>query len=227
MYRPLVITSVFTGNITDGHGHHQVSGEVAQEVFKAAGDPNVFPDQIAAGLRPWSPLKVYARVPFSIGGDGAQDDFRLRDGQVVAAASSRLRDQTVDATMFRRRTSRFPKEPSIRCWAARTFRCRAKAGASRSRRTAAAIFRFRGLQCRLSSLWIARCRPRTRRQSFFDGIDTSLPGIAALAHGDAAFLTDGSQRHRSPCHDGDLRIFAVDPEKIAPELAIGYSKTKD
>ncbi len=41
--RPLVITSVFTGNVTDGHGHHQVSGEMAQEVFNAAGDPNVFP----------------------------------------------------------------------------------------------------------------------------------------------------------------------------------------
>src|SRR5271167_4247629 len=64
LYRPLVITSVFTGNITDGHGHHQVSGEAAQEVFKLAGDPTVFPDQIAQGLRPWSPLKVYARIPF-------------------------------------------------------------------------------------------------------------------------------------------------------------------
>ncbi len=65
LYRPLIVTSVFVGGITDGHGHHQVSGEAAQEVFKMAGDPNVFPDQIAQGLRPWSPLKVYARVPFS------------------------------------------------------------------------------------------------------------------------------------------------------------------
>ncbi len=63
--RPLVVTSVFAGNVSDGHGHHQVSGLMAQEVYKAAGDPAVFPDQIAAGLRPWSPLKVYARVPFA------------------------------------------------------------------------------------------------------------------------------------------------------------------
>src|SRR5271163_1055978 len=61
--RPLVITASFIGGITDGHGQHQVSGEIAQEVFTAAGDPKVFPDQIKAGLRPWSPLKVYARVP--------------------------------------------------------------------------------------------------------------------------------------------------------------------
>jgi len=64
LYRPLVVTSVFVGGITDGHGQHQVSGEMAQEVFTAAGDPTVFPDQIAAGLMPWSPLKVYARAPF-------------------------------------------------------------------------------------------------------------------------------------------------------------------
>src|SRR5206468_12852751 len=28
------------------------------------GDPSVFPDQIKSGLKAWSPLKVYARVPF-------------------------------------------------------------------------------------------------------------------------------------------------------------------
>src|SRR5665213_2242329 len=65
LYRPLVIASVFIGAPSDGHGQHQVSGEIAQEVFKAAGDPNVFPDQIAAGLQPWQPLKVYARSPFA------------------------------------------------------------------------------------------------------------------------------------------------------------------
>src|SRR5437868_1099372 len=64
LYRPLVIASVFIGEPSDGHGQHQVSGEITQEAFKAAGDPNVFPDQIAAGLQPWQPLKVYARSPF-------------------------------------------------------------------------------------------------------------------------------------------------------------------
>jgi len=63
--RPLVVSSTFAGNVSDGHGHHQVSGVMAQEVYKAAGNPTVFPDQIEEGLRPWSPLKVYARVPFA------------------------------------------------------------------------------------------------------------------------------------------------------------------
>jgi LmbE family N-acetylglucosaminyl deacetylase len=63
MTRPLVITSVFIGGPSDGHGNHQVAGETAQDVFRAAADPNVFPDQIQAGLRPWKALKMYARIP--------------------------------------------------------------------------------------------------------------------------------------------------------------------
>ena len=70
MTRPLVITSVFVGGPTDGHGNHQTAGAMAQEVFKAAGDPNVFPDQIAAGLKPWTPLKDYARTPWFGNDDG-------------------------------------------------------------------------------------------------------------------------------------------------------------
>src|SRR5215469_4385554 len=70
MTRPLVITSVFIGGPSDGHGNHQTAGAMAQEVFKAAGDPNVFPDQIAAGLKPWAPLKDYARTPWFGNDDG-------------------------------------------------------------------------------------------------------------------------------------------------------------
>ncbi len=65
IFRPLVIAAVFSGAVTDGHGQHQVSGQIAQEVFKAAGDPNVFPELTREGILPWQPLNVYARVPFS------------------------------------------------------------------------------------------------------------------------------------------------------------------
>src|ERR1700761_5777264 len=63
LYRPLVIAAVFVGGVTDGHGQHQVSGEIAQEAFIAAGDPKVFPELTAEGILPWQPLKMYARVP--------------------------------------------------------------------------------------------------------------------------------------------------------------------
>ncbi|MDE3187777.1 MAG: PIG-L family deacetylase [Acidobacteriota bacterium] len=63
--RPQVIVATFAGAVSDGHGQHQVSGEIAQEVFKAAADPTVFPDQLKDGLQPWQPLAVYSRVPFA------------------------------------------------------------------------------------------------------------------------------------------------------------------
>ncbi|WP_058189017.1 PIG-L family deacetylase [Terracidiphilus gabretensis] len=63
--RPQVIISTFVGAVSDGHGHHQVSGEIAQEVFKAAADPKVFPDQLKDGIEPWQPLAVYGMTPFA------------------------------------------------------------------------------------------------------------------------------------------------------------------
>src|ERR1035437_6579924 len=63
--RPQVLVSTFIGGVTDGHGHHQVSGEIVQEVFKAAADPKVFPEQLKDGLEPWQPLAVYGMVPFA------------------------------------------------------------------------------------------------------------------------------------------------------------------
>ena len=63
--RPQVILATFVGGVSDGHGQHQVSGEIAQEVFKAAGDPKVFPEQLKDGLQPWQPLAMYSRAPFA------------------------------------------------------------------------------------------------------------------------------------------------------------------
>ena len=73
--RPQIVASSFVGAITDGHGQHQVSGQMAQEVFKAAGDPKVFPDQLKNGLEPWQPLAVYSRTPFARITDGKMYDY--------------------------------------------------------------------------------------------------------------------------------------------------------
>ena len=79
--RPQVIVSTFVGGITDGHGQHQVSGEIAQEVFKAAADPNVFPEQLkpvsegGLGLQPWQPLAVYSMTPFAPVTDKGMFDY--------------------------------------------------------------------------------------------------------------------------------------------------------
>lgn len=72
--RPEVIVATFVGGVSDGHGQHQVSGEIAQEAFKAAADPKVFPEQLKDGLEPWQAQAVYSRIPFArIGPKGIFD----------------------------------------------------------------------------------------------------------------------------------------------------------
>jgi LmbE family N-acetylglucosaminyl deacetylase len=75
MVRPQIIMSTFVGGLTDGHGQHQVSGEIAQEAFKAAADPKIFPEQLKNGLQPWQPLAVYSRTPFAPITNGQMLDY--------------------------------------------------------------------------------------------------------------------------------------------------------
>ena len=57
--KPHVILSRFRGGPRDGHGQHQTAGLIAQEAYKAAGDPARFPELAREGLEPWQPLKLY------------------------------------------------------------------------------------------------------------------------------------------------------------------------
>jgi LmbE family N-acetylglucosaminyl deacetylase len=58
-FRPDVLVSRFQGSSRDGHGNHQASGTVTREAFRAAADPNKFPEQIKEGLLPWQAKKFY------------------------------------------------------------------------------------------------------------------------------------------------------------------------
>jgi LmbE family N-acetylglucosaminyl deacetylase len=68
--RPEVVLTFLPGTfIGEDHGDHQASGVLATEAFDLAGDPTVFPSQVAAplrrlepyleGLQPWQPKKIY------------------------------------------------------------------------------------------------------------------------------------------------------------------------
>ncbi|MGB8887717.1 MAG: PIG-L family deacetylase [Candidatus Korobacteraceae bacterium] len=58
-FRPNVICTRFQGAPRDGHGHHQASGILTREAFRAAADPTRFPEQIREGLQPWQAKKLY------------------------------------------------------------------------------------------------------------------------------------------------------------------------
>ena len=58
MTRPDVVLGMNpTG--TAGGLHHQASGLLSREAFKAAGDPSRYPEQLREGLVPWQPRKYY------------------------------------------------------------------------------------------------------------------------------------------------------------------------
>jgi len=68
--RPEVILTFLPGTfIGEDHGDHQAAGVLATEAFDFAGDPTVFPEQVAAplrrlepyleNLRPWQAKKIY------------------------------------------------------------------------------------------------------------------------------------------------------------------------
>ncbi len=58
-FRPDVLVARFSGTERDGHGHHQASAILTKEAFRAAADPTRFPEQIKEGLQPWQPKKLY------------------------------------------------------------------------------------------------------------------------------------------------------------------------
>lgn len=58
-FRPDVLIARFSGTDRDGHGHHQASAILTKEAFRAAADPNRFPEQIKEGLQPWQAKKLY------------------------------------------------------------------------------------------------------------------------------------------------------------------------
>ena len=61
-----------------GGQHHQASAVLAHEAWRAAADPDRFPEQIAEGLVPWQAQKFYYRVGFPFGMGEGPPGFRFR-----------------------------------------------------------------------------------------------------------------------------------------------------
>jgi LmbE family N-acetylglucosaminyl deacetylase len=73
-FRPDVLVARFSGTENDGHGHHQASSILTQEAFRAAADPNRFPEQIKQGLQPWQPKKLYIGNVCGFGASSCPDE---------------------------------------------------------------------------------------------------------------------------------------------------------
>src|SRR5437762_1790303 len=225
MTRPLVITSVFVGGRTDGHGNHQVAGQMAQEAFKAAGDPAMFPEQLKEGLRPWKPVKDYARVPFVRITDKGIFDYA--DGKYYPAEFQNYTDGTVIKGELS--TAIEIPEGEYNPLLGLTYEQVSRLGLGHQKsqnggtgmppaeEQMAPYHRFASL-----------VSVPEKELSFFDGIDVSLMGIATLAQGgDSAFLKDGLSRINGLVEKATTDFSAQHPETIASTLAAGLKATNE
>ncbi len=194
--RPLVITSVFVGGPSDGHGNHQTAGAMARAVFQAAGDPNVFPEQIRAGLRPWSPVKSYARVPRNPNTPRLETHVEIPQGDYDAMLGASYVQIAREGLGMQKSQNGGPTIP--------------KAGPVSS-----AYHRF-----------ASKIEAAGKEKDFFEGIDVSLMGIETLAKGgEAGFVTESLRKINASVEDAIARFSAVNPELTAPALAAGMKET--
>lgn len=222
--RPLVLASTFTGNITDGHGHHQASGEANQDAYLEAGNPAVCPDQIAEGLRPWSPLRVYARQPFFRPSSKGIYDYATNQWSPVRFydyVTKKWNDSYPTTTLKIPEGTWDPILGESYVQISRTGW-----GFQKSQNGGGTI-PLPGPSEVSYHLYGSRVPATPTQDSFFQSIDTSLPGMAILDHSsDQAFLVAGLKAIQSHVTAAQSSYQPTHPGRIAPELALGYQATQ-
>jgi LmbE family N-acetylglucosaminyl deacetylase len=225
MTRPLIITSVFAGAPTDGHGNHQVSGQMAQEVFAAAADPNRFPEQIRQGLRPWKPLKVYARVPFF----APTKDNKIYDYATDKYVPVRFYNYA-DKTWINHtpETNVSVPEGTLDPAAGLTFAQISRTGwGFQKTQNGGGTTPLPNLISTPYHRYASRVSSGANEASFYDGIDISLNGIASLSTGgDTAFLKDGLSKLSTIVQQTNDQYRPENPGLIAPALSNGLTLTR-
>ncbi len=225
MVRPLVITSGFIGSPTDGHGNHEVAGQVAQEVFNAAGDPNAFPDQIKEGLRAWTPMKVYERVP--VGSITPQGIFDYATGHTEPA---RFRDYANNTWIEGQPSTNLEvSEGAYDPILGASYIQIGREGLSqqKTQNGGGAIPNLGAISVPYHRFG-SRAQVPDQEKTLYDGLDVSLMGIADLAKGtDASFLRESLRHINNQVEQATAEFSASHPEKSALSLAEGFKATND
>jgi LmbE family N-acetylglucosaminyl deacetylase len=154
-FRPDVLVARFSGTERDGHGHHQASSILTQEAFRAAADPKRFPEQIAQGLQPWQAKKVYIGNVCGFGAMTCPDanwTIRLNTGEPSE-------DLGMSYVQFAMQGLRHQLSQGSANWTV----------------DPGDRFTFYKL---VDSVKRAKLDKNGHERDFFDGLDTTLPGLA-------------------------------------------------
>src|SRR5215469_7169008 len=180
-FRPDVLVSRFQGTSRDGHGNHQASGIVTKEAFRAAADPKMFPEQIKEGLLPWQAKKFYFDnvCPFR-SNECAPENY-------TAKLATGEKDSLLGMTY-----AQFAMEGLKR---------QLSQGAGGWSIDAGPHYSFYRL---VDSVLPPTTGKDGHEQDFFDGIDTTVPGLAARL---------GKDEAKVPYLRGELEKLQKDVEK--------------
>src|SRR5580693_3750139 len=154
-FRPDVLVARFSGTDRDGHGHHQASAILTKEAFRAAADPNRFPEQIREGLQPWQAKKLYIGNVCGFGAptcDAANYTVKLNTGQEDPLLG-------MSYVQFAMEGLRHQESQGL-------------AGVSVPKGDRFAFYKL------VDSVVDSPKDKDGHEQDFFDGIDTTLPGLA-------------------------------------------------
>ncbi len=219
LYRPLVLAAVFIGGVTDGHGQHQVSGEITQEVFTAAADPKVFPEM---GLAPWAPLKVYARNPtFAISAKGL---FDYATGKYTAPRFHNYVDNTDSTVAPNPNVVIHEGDYSPVLGMSYLQFARLGLGLQKTQNGGMGIPQAGAFDVAYHR-YGARIPALDTEATFYDGIDTSVQGIASLAPNEKTFLPQALTAIATCVARAAEELRPQNPSHIAPLLREGLNAT--
>ena len=198
-FRPDVLVSRFEGTEDDGHGNHQASGTLTREAFRAAADPKRFPEQISEGLLPWQAKKFYFdRVcPFR-SNDCAPEKYTVK-------LATGEKDSLLGMTYQQ--------------FAMEGLRRQLSQGAGGWSVDAGPHYVFYRL---VDSVLPSAKNKEGHEEDFFDGIDTTLPGLANRLGADEAkvpYLRPELVKVREEVEEA--KKVAADPGKAALPLLQG------
>jgi LmbE family N-acetylglucosaminyl deacetylase len=193
-FRPMVIVAGFSGTPNDGHGHHQASGLLTQEAYRAAAEPSRFPEQ---GLRPWQAKKLYVR---SFDGGASPREF------LPSLATLSLNTGEFD--------------PLLGC----SYYEIAARGRSQHRSQDEGTIEARGPRYSKLRLIDSKLGPIKNEKDIFEDIDTSLVGIASYAGSAAAEIRSGLSEVQAAADEAKAKYNPLAKGSVIEAIARGLSK---
>ena len=204
-FRPDVLVARFSGTPRDGHGNHQASSILTREAFRAAADPKRFPEQIAAGLEAWQTKKLY------IGNVCPWGAITCPDADWTVKFNTGQKDPELGMSYIQ--------------FAMEGLRHQQSQGAANWTVEPGDRFTFYKL---VDSVIPSQLDKSGHEKDFFDGIDTSLPGLASRLGSEQTKLPGlrkelvdiaaGISRASAAAKSGDVSAPAEPPMKVVHDL---------